>query len=193
MKWNSSPPSQYLIKQNNKSMVRIRVRWQILLQIKSIQVAKVWFLSDTYSSTRKHTSFHSQISCSLIMFGWSYRHEKLDLSGSWRAKATYEHFEDVDFVDEGRIIFDLFLLDCFNRKLLVALSVFGQIDDSKTAIGQLGLEWVYLFDVSLCWVHEILWLVCGCIAAACSALTVSIWNHDAFCNKAFVLKSFQFD
>ena len=24
-----------------------------------------------YSSTRKHTSFHSQISCSLMMCGWS--------------------------------------------------------------------------------------------------------------------------
>ena len=61
---------------------------------------------------------------------------------------TYENFEDIDLIDKCCIIFELFLLNCLYSVLLVALSVLGQVDNAKAAIGQLLLEGVDLFDVS---------------------------------------------
>ena len=71
---------------------------------------------------------------------------------------TYENFENIDFVDEGRIILELFLLNRFDRILLVAFTMLSQVDDAKATIGQLLLEGVDLFDVSFSRVYEVLWL-----------------------------------
>jgi len=34
-----------------------------------------------------------------------------------------QHFEDVDLVNEGRVVLDLLFLDCLDGKLLSALAV----------------------------------------------------------------------
>ena len=47
---------------------------------------------------------------------------------------TYKHFQDVDFVDERSVVFDLLFLDGLNGKLLMTLPVFGQVDDTEASI-----------------------------------------------------------
>ena len=74
---------------------------------------------------------------------------------------TYEDFENIDFVDERGIIFQLFLLNGFDRMFLVAFTMFCQVDDAEASIGQLLLEGVDLFDVSFSRVHEVLRLRSG--------------------------------
>lgn len=70
-----------------------------------------------------------------------------------------EDFEDVDLVDEGRVVFDFLLLNCLNRKLLVTLPMLRQVNDAETAVCKLRLERVNLFDVALSRVDKVLWLV----------------------------------
>lgn len=85
---------------------------------------------------------------------------------------TYEDFEDVDLIDEGSVILDFLLLNCFNCKLLVALPVLGQVNDAEAAICKLRLERVNLFNVALSRVDEVLWLVLRTtVCTAGSALT----------------------
>jgi hypothetical protein len=48
---------------------------------------------------------------------------------------TYEDFEDVDLIDEGGVVLDLFLLNCLDGKLLVAFSVLSQVHDAETTVG----------------------------------------------------------
>ena len=85
---------------------------------------------------------------------------------------TYEDFEDVDLIDEGSVVFDFLLLNCFNRELLVTLPVLRQVDDAEPTICKLRLERVNLFDVALSRVDEVLWLVLrASVGAAGGALT----------------------
>ena len=104
---------------------------------------------------------------------------------------TYEDFEDVDLIDEGSVILDFLLLNCLNRKLLVALPVLGQVNDAEPAICKLCLERVNLFDVALSRVDEVLWLVlCTTVCTASGALTGSAsrmhlsLSHDVSCTKS---------
>lgn len=46
------------------------------------------------------------------------RSKSLDLS-----EMTYQHFEDVDLVNEGGIVLHLLLLDCLNGELLSTFTV----------------------------------------------------------------------
>ena len=49
--------------------------------------------------------------------------EKLEEKLEVGLTVTYQHFEDVDLVNEGRVVLDLLLLDCLDGKLLSALAV----------------------------------------------------------------------
>lgn len=79
-----------------------------------------------------------------MMFGWSWSQNK------WRIRVsscvivgkiegtdeqTYEDFENVDFINESRIIFELFLLNCLDGVLFMALTVLGQVYNAETTIG----------------------------------------------------------
>ena len=64
--------------------------------------------------TKKHTSFHSQISCNVIIFGWSYNNS-ISILTNLGYDVTYQHFQYNDFIFEGHIIFDslfLYSFDC---------------------------------------------------------------------------------
>lgn len=74
-------------------------------------------------------------------------------------RATYKDFENVDLVNEGRVILDLLLLNGLNRKLLLALTVLGQVHDAEAAIGKLLLERIDFFDVAFRRIHKVLRLV----------------------------------
>jgi hypothetical protein len=63
--------------------------------------------------------------------------------------STYKDFKDIDLVDEGCVVFDFLLLNGLDRKLLMALPVFGQVYNAEAAVGQLLLERVDIFDVAL--------------------------------------------
>ena len=82
---------------------------------------------------------------------------------------TYQNFQDVDFVDKGRIVLDLFLLDRLDCKLLVTLSMLGQIDNAEASIGKFLLERIDLFNVTFCGVHKVLGLVARCLTGPASA------------------------
>ena len=73
--------------------------------------------------------------------------------------ATYQHFEDVDFVNEGCVVLHLLLLDCLDGKLLPTFPVLCKVDDSKATVSELLLEGIDLLDVPLCGVDEVLRLV----------------------------------
>ena len=53
---------------------------------------------------------------------------------------TYQHLEDVDFVDERSVVLDFLFLDGLDRELLFRFAVFRQIDDAEASIRQLLLE-----------------------------------------------------
>ena len=74
---------------------------------------------------------------------------------------TYEDFENIDFVNERSIILQLFLLNGLDRVFLMAFTMFCQVDDAEASIGQLLLEGIDLFDVSLSGVYEVLRLRSG--------------------------------
>jgi hypothetical protein len=107
---------------------------------------------------------------------------------------TYEDFEDVDLIDEGSVVFDFLLLNCFNRELLVTLPVLRQVNDAEPAICKLGLERVNLFDVALSRVDEVLWLVLrASVSAAGGALTGGASRmHLSLCHNVVLLKSKSF-
>ena len=77
-------------------------------------------------------------------------------------RATYQDLENIDLIDKSRIVFHFFLLNSLDSILLMAFSMFSQIDDAKAAIRELLLERVDLFDVTLCRVNKVLGL-CRCI------------------------------
>lgn len=60
-----------------------------------------------------------------------------------------EDFKNIDLIDKGCVVFYFLLLNCFDSKLLLGLTMLGQIYDTKAAISQLLLERVDLFNVSL--------------------------------------------
>ena len=98
--------------------------------------------------------------------------------GKWyavcRKQNTYEYFENINFVDESCIILELLLLNGLYSVLLVAFSVLSQVDNTESAIGQLLLEGVDLFDVSFSRVDEVLRLWAGgrtcCTGTACTLI-----------------------
>lgn len=117
--------------------------------------------------TRKQTSFHSQISNSLMMFGWSW------FSQLWWK--SYQDSEELDLVLERKVVLDPLLLYCFDCifdlysiliyamiivskwKVLVVLtcfSVFCQVNHAETPARELLYEVVLLLDVSVEWVNE---------------------------------------
>ena len=67
---------------------------------------------------------------------------------------AYQDFENIDFVDEGGVVFDLSLLNGFDREKLLALSVLGEVDHAEASIGQLFIEVVLLLNVALVGVNE---------------------------------------
>jgi hypothetical protein len=108
-----------------------------------------------YSSTRKQTSFHSQISCSFIMCGWFYRQLMSPV------RNTYKHFENIDFINECGVVLDFFLLNRFHCKKLFALTMLRQVNHTEASIGKFLFKVVLVFDVALIWVYEH-----GCVTAA---------------------------
>ena len=105
------------------------------------------------------------------MLGWSWQsgqRKRLAQSriNDW-LETTYEHFEDVDLVDERRVVLHFLLLDGLDGKLLMTFTVLGQVDDTETSIGQFLLERVHLFNVSLRGVDEILGLILGRGTSSC--------------------------
>ena len=117
--------------------------------------------------TRKQTSFHSQISNSLMMFGWSW------ISQLWWK--SYQDSEELDLVLESEVVLDPLLLYCFDRifdlysiliyamiivsewKVLVVLtcfSVFCEVNHPEAPARELLYEVVLLLDVSVKWVDE---------------------------------------
>ena len=53
---------------------------------------------------------------------------------------TYEDLQNVDFINESRIVLELFLLDGFDGVLLLALAMLCQVDDTEATICELLLE-----------------------------------------------------
>lgn len=80
-----------------------------------------------------------------MMCGWSYTFSQL---------RTYQHFQDVDFIDKGRVVLHSLFLNGFHSEQLLRLSVLGQINHTEPSIGQFLLEMVLLLDVSLVRVDE---------------------------------------
>ena len=72
---------------------------------------------------------------------------------------TYEHFEDVNLVNEGGVVLDLFLLDCLDGKLLSTFTMLCQVYDTEAAICELLLERINFLDVALGRIDEVLRLV----------------------------------
>ena len=117
--------------------------------------------------TRKQTSFHSQISNSLMMLGWSC------ISHLWWK--SYQNSEQFDLVLEREVVLDPLLLNCFDRifnlysililamiivskwKVLVVLTCFSmlsEVDHAESPARELLYEVVLLLDVSVEWVDE---------------------------------------
>ena len=106
--------------------------------------------------TRKQTSFHSQISNSLMMFGWSW------ISQLWWK--SYQDSEELDLVLESEVVLDPLLLYCFdsifdlysililamiivsNGKFLWCLLVFlcsARYTTPKPPLASFSMKWYY--------------------------------------------------
>ena len=57
--------------------------------------------------------------------------------------------QNVNFIDECLEIFDLFLLDGFNCKLLASLSIFSKVNESKAPIGKFLNKMILVLDIGL--------------------------------------------
>ena len=104
----------------------------------------------TYSRTKKQTSFHSQISYNLIIFGWSY--SDANLINIWLS--TYERLQDFNLVDKRVEIFNLFLLDSLDSEFLLGLPVFCFVNDAESSRCELFYEVIFVFDSSVEWLGE---------------------------------------
>ena len=160
IKWNSSPPSQYL-KTNQLSESELKVANHSLILIQS-----------DVSTIKRRRNLLENKEAYIVPFPdlmqldnvWVVLYEKrADMLAWWikMTRGTYENFEDINLVDKCGIVFDLFLLDCLDSILLVALSMLSKVDDSEAAIGQFLLKGVDLLDVSFCRIDEVLGLMRG--------------------------------